>query len=81
MGVYGRMLVPQETRSRSAETLAYTSTWTPIVCKIIAFMAVIMGLRLSFYILLGFRSTPQCVVAVLCQLACKSFALANEVTL
>ena len=27
----------------------------PKVCKIMAFMAVIMGLRLVFYILLGFR--------------------------
>ena len=26
-------------------------TWTPKVCKIIAFMSVIMGLRLLFYIL------------------------------
>ena len=31
------------------------STWTPKVCKITAFMAVIMGLGLLFYILLGFR--------------------------
>ena len=30
-------------------------TWTPKVRKIIAFMAVLMGLGLSFYILLGFR--------------------------
>ena len=30
-------------------------TWTPKVCKIMAFMAVSMGLRPSFYILLGFR--------------------------
>ena len=28
---------------------------TPKVCKIMAFMAVIMGLGLLFYILLGFR--------------------------
>ena len=32
-------------------------TWTPKVCKIMAFMAVIMGLGLLFYILLGFRNT------------------------
>ena len=31
------------------------STWTPKVCKIMTFMAVIMGLGLLFYILLGFR--------------------------
>ena len=31
------------------------STWTPKMCKIMAFMAVIMGLGLLFYILLGFR--------------------------
>ena len=30
-------------------------TWTPKVCKTLAFMAIIMGLGLSFYILLGFR--------------------------
>ena len=30
-------------------------TWTPKVCKIIAFMAITMGLGLLFYILLGFR--------------------------
>ena len=30
-------------------------TWTPKVCKIMAFMAVIMGLGLLFYIPLGFR--------------------------
>ena len=29
--------------------------WTPKVCKILAFMAVIMGVRPLFYILLGFR--------------------------
>ena len=31
------------------------TTWTPKVCKIMAFIAVIMGLRLLFYILWGFR--------------------------
>ena len=31
------------------------STWTPKVCKIMAFMAVNMGLGLLFYILMGFR--------------------------
>ena len=30
------------------------STWAPEVCKIMAFIAIIMGLGL-FYILLGFR--------------------------
>ena len=30
-------------------------TWAPKVCKIMAFMAIIMGLGLLFYILLGFR--------------------------
>ena len=30
-------------------------TRTPKVCKIMAFMAVILGLGLLFYILLGFR--------------------------
>ena len=32
-----------------------SSTWAPKVCKIMAFMAIIMGLGLLFYILLGFR--------------------------
>ena len=32
-------------------------TWTPKVCKIMASMAVIMGLGLLFYILLGCRYT------------------------
>ena len=31
------------------------STWTPKVCKIMASMAIIMGLGLLFYILFGFR--------------------------
>ena len=30
-------------------------TWTPKVCKIMAFMAIILGLGLLFYILSGFR--------------------------
>ena len=30
-------------------------TWTPKVCKIMAFMAIIRDLGLLFYILLGFR--------------------------
>ena len=30
-------------------------TWTPKVCRIIAFGAVFRGFELSFYILLGFR--------------------------
>ena len=35
--------------------LSLGPTWTPKVCKIMAFMAIIMGLGLLFYILLGFR--------------------------
>ena len=31
------------------------TTWTPKVCKIMAFMAIIRGLGLLVYILLGFR--------------------------
>ena len=30
-------------------------TWTPKACKIIAFMAVVMGFGFLFYMLLGFR--------------------------
>ena len=33
----------------------FGTSWTPKVCKIMAFMAVIMGLGLLFYILWGFR--------------------------
>ena len=35
------------------QCLEYTLTWTPKVCKRMAFTAVIMGLRPLFYILLG----------------------------
>ena len=35
--------------------VGHRSTWTPKVCKRMAFMAVIMGLRLLFYILSGLR--------------------------
>ena len=31
------------------------TTWAPKVCRIVAFMAIIMGLGPLFYILLGFR--------------------------
>ena len=34
---------------------ALSPTWAPRVCRIIAFMAVIMGLGLLFHILTGFR--------------------------
>ena len=32
-------------------------TWTPQVCKIMAYMAVVLGLGLLFYILLGLDPT------------------------
>ena len=38
-----------------ASFLGTNCSWTPKVCQIMAFMAVIMGLGLLFYILLGFR--------------------------
>ena len=44
--------IPKE-QLNGARDVAFT--WTPKVCKIIAFMAIIMGLRLLFYVLLGFR--------------------------
>ena len=34
--------------------LGFRCTWTPTVLKIMAFMAIIMGLGLVFYMLLGF---------------------------
>ena len=40
---------------RKPERLELSLTLTPKVCKIMAFMATIMGLGFSFYILLGFR--------------------------
>ena len=33
----------------------FRDTWTPKVCRIMAFMAIIRGLGLLFHILLGFR--------------------------
>ena len=45
------VFVEQHDENPSSETL----TWTPKVCKIMAFMAIIRGLGLFFYILLGFR--------------------------
>ena len=42
------------TQLRSAEG-GKTCTWTPKVCKIMAFMAIFLGLGLLFYILWGFR--------------------------
>ena len=35
--------------------LGLGNTWAPKVCKILAFMAIIMGSGLLLYILLGFR--------------------------
>ena len=35
--------------------IQFVFTWTPKVCEIMAFMAVIMGLGPFLYILLGFR--------------------------
>ena len=42
-------------RSGAAFFIFGGQTWTPKVCKIMAFMAVIGGLGPLFYILLGFR--------------------------
>ena len=42
-------------RFRCLGIIPESATWTPKVCKIMAFMAVIMGLGLLFYLLLGFR--------------------------
>ena len=39
----------------SGHSNSMSPTWTPQVCKIMAFMAVIMGLGLLFYILAGLR--------------------------
>ena len=44
-----------KSRPRSFRVSIMRTTWTPKVCKIMAFMAIIMGLGPLFYILLGFR--------------------------
>ena len=50
------MICRCEGLASSASALAnHADTWTPKVCKIIAFMAIIMGLGPLFYILWGFR--------------------------
>ena len=38
-----------------SRVLGLGSTWTPKVCNMMAFMAVIMALGLLVYILVGFR--------------------------
>ena len=40
---------------KAASFPAFSSSWTPKVCKIMAFMAIMRGLGLSFCIHLGFR--------------------------
>ena len=35
--------------------LEFRVTWAPELCKMMAFMAIVRGLGLLFYILLGFR--------------------------
>ena len=37
------------------QVLLLSTTWTPKVCEIMAFMSIIRGLGLLFYILWGFR--------------------------
>ena len=44
-----------ETASGCLEQIGLKATWTLKVCRIIAFMAIIVSLGLLFYILLGFR--------------------------
>ena len=41
-------------RLEELQELIEASTWTPKVCKIMAFWAIIWGLGLLFYMLLGF---------------------------
>ena len=45
----------QRTSKSKGSKLGFGFTWTPKVCKIMAFIAMFMGLRLLFYLLLGFR--------------------------
>ena len=55
----GAVPCPSSTPRRSSSSISCQVnigfTWTPKVCKIMAFMAVILGFGLFFYILLGFR--------------------------
>ena len=44
-------------------------TWTPKVCKIMALRAILRGLGLLFYILLGFRYGLPALVTIPSQLA------------
>ena len=46
--------------SRAMMSITIENTWAPKVCKIMAFMAIIMGLGLLFYIHLGFRYYDCC---------------------
>ena len=45
----------QQDKHKKRPKILIVYTWPPKVCKIIALMAVILGLGLLFYILLGFR--------------------------
>ena len=70
-GLVGRTVSPENLNQTQTQTLGIRIaqcrqylqtlgpnvgiTWTPKVCRIMAFWAIIMGLGLLFYILLGFR--------------------------
>ena len=47
------------TTQHSSPNFGKNFTWTPKVCKIMAFMAIIRGLRLLFHILLGVQVYPK----------------------
>ena len=49
---------PHPSIKHESHGILQSSTWTPKVGKIMAFMAIVMGLGLLFYILLGFRYNP-----------------------
>ena len=59
------MFLGSESERREQRSGAFGATWTPKVCKIMAFMAITLGLGLLFYTLLGLRYWFQ-VQGMLC---------------
>ena len=58
MATMAPTLAPRRT-VESDGRIRIRTTWTPKVCKIMAFRAIILGLGLFFYILLGLRYGGQ----------------------
>ena len=54
-GIFQDLRGPRTKGAANTKKRERFCTWTPKVCKMMAFMAVIISLRLFFYIILGFR--------------------------